>query len=499
MSRKVATIIQSSGGLILTAISIIQGLLLVPLYLKYISIKIYGYWLTIVSIVTLLSVLNFAFGNIVIQKVASSFAQKNFQSVVDYYINSIILLLFISLIYVIIGIWLSYYLESIMNIQRIVSLELLKQSYFIYLGAILLSFYNDSLRGFSQSLLKPLYPLVTSIIARVSGIILVIVFLINNLGILALPVSLLITESIIFLLNVFDVLKKLNGLKQKYIIKLNILKEYVILAPSLFLARAGNLLSDKAIPLIVTNTISAEATVAYTLAKKLADVVLQIDRIFVSSLASTLSHLIGEVKNTNSKKIADIVKQLLEFKLYFIVFLLSLYIVFNKAFISLWISSDVMLEQSVINFISFSIISIAVIELFKQILYSYGDFRYVSAMMFLFGLEVTCLSIITAPFIGLLGVVISVFVSSLLTLYLIYKRIRIKGVLASFDKGDIKQLFLTLVYPVVLTIIVPFTMINVNNWFRMILCVFVFSVFSALIIYSINSNNITSNIKKLRR
>ena len=99
-SRRRSTKIQFGGNTVLMGLSIVQGVVLVPLYLRYIGKDMYGAWLATASTVALLGIADLGITGIISQRSGSYCGGQDFKSLGTFIIT---LLLFICGVVITIG------------------------------------------------------------------------------------------------------------------------------------------------------------------------------------------------------------------------------------------------------------------------------------------------------------------------------------------------------------------------------------------------------------
>ncbi|WP_265943741.1 hypothetical protein [Dechloromonas sp. A34] len=62
VSRKRAITLQALGGYLNTGIQIVQGLILIPMYIHFLGLSLYGFWLSTGAILGMLGVMNLGLG-----------------------------------------------------------------------------------------------------------------------------------------------------------------------------------------------------------------------------------------------------------------------------------------------------------------------------------------------------------------------------------------------------------------------------------------------------
>lgn len=484
-SRKKSVLIQAVGGYINTAISITQGLLLLPIYFKFISFSAYGYWVTIGSIVALLGIINFGLGSVVIQKISKFYAKKDFEKVGLYFINAQFLYCVIVMIFLIVGYVLSFWLQNILSYDDVKS-ELFLQAYYMALITAALAIISNSVKSFTQALLVPQFAVYSSIISRIIGILLTIIMLFNSIGLLAIPIGMLITELLICLTNFAYAYKQYKKLKIKASLDKNIIFEYLSLSPYLFLLMIGDLLLNNSFPLIITTFLGAEMTTAYTVTRKAITVILQALNVFNASLIAPFSNLVGEGNNEKTKNISVIIVGS-SFFLSLITF--GTYIATNSIFVSLWISEKVVLPQSVIFAMGGGALFYAMTRLFRSLLFGLGEFKITSIMVFFEGIAFIIISLIIIKFFGIAGVAIASLLASFLIALVLGYRLVIKLQINASKTTVIKEIFMLIFVLAFIEFVVQFQQSSLSN----------FALLSLVSIIGITLIEITINYKFFER
>lgn len=483
-SRKKAVITQVVGGYLNTAISITQGLLLLPIYFKFIDFATYGYWVTIGSIIAMLGIINFGIGNMVMQRISSSYAKHDFQAVADYFINSQFLYVLISIVLFIVGLVLSFGLQSILILDD-AQLGLLRQAYLIALFTVALTVLNDSFKGFSQALLKPLFGVYSTIFSRIIGIVITLVLLYQNIGLLSIPLGLLVTEVLILCSNSIYVYYQYKKLNIKSYLQKNIILEYLHLSPHLFALMLGNTLSNKSHPMIITTLLGAEMTTAYAVTRKVVEIVQQIQNVFNSSIIGPFSHLVGE---GNSEKIKKISLKVLSISFFMSLFTFGIYIAVNYQFVNLWIGKNIALSQGIIFSIGFGAILFTIVRLVRVQLLSLGKFKFASYVTLFEGVLFIVSSLILISFIGIIAIPISMILASAIALALLFIK------LINLLKIKISKIFIyktiLLISSMSVYLLLFLTQENINSWIVFVYNSLISFFVIGLIIITIYFNNL---------
>ncbi len=398
--RKRATVLLALGGYVNTAITIIQGLLLVPMYLYFLGANTYGLWLASGGMLGMLLLMNFGVGSLVTQRVAHAYGQKDLSRVGTYFVNGMFVYFCICLLYGAIGWILSFWIADILKVSG-AEAELLKQCFRVAVVAMTIGIFNECLRSFSQAMLRPVIPMIGLAAGRVLGILGTIWMLFDDLGLWAIPVGMLIAECLVLIINIAYVLSLFQAIVASAKLDKSIITEYVKTSPALLLAKSGNALSQESEPLLITMLINAEATTAYMVARKVADMVFLSISVLNGSVLGSISHLAGEADNV---KIRKVVSNFLSVAFILSLVGFSIYVAVNNTFLALWVGENYAFDQYLILIIGIGFFSRAVRGMAWQILYSIGDFTYTSAVILLEGICKIGLALILLGMLGLAGV-----------------------------------------------------------------------------------------------
>ncbi len=436
-SRKRATILQAMGGYVNTAIVIIQGLLLVPLYLHYIGAHVYGLWLASGGMLGVLGVVNFGVGSMVIQRVAKAYGNNNRAQAGTYFVNGAVVYFVICLFYVLVGYLASFFLPEILNISGN-DAELLKQCFLLAVAAMAIGIFNECLRGWGQALLRPVFPAVSIAVGRLFGIGIIVWMLFDGFGLWAIPTGLLLAEILIFLLNMFNAVQLFRGLKIRIGLDLDIIKEYMRTSPALMMARVGNTLSREADPLLITMLLSPEVTTAYMITRRAADVVFRMLNVITGSIMGSFAHLNG---CGDKKQTSAIAQKLLTLNFSMGIIGFATYVGANHSFVSLWVGESFVLDQNIILFVGLAYGARTFRGLLGQLLFGVGDFVYPSVVILLEGVGRVALTLGLLSVLGIIGVPLAFMLSCLVMIALLSFRLKLMLAMRFYVPAIVKFLF----------------------------------------------------------
>lgn len=386
-SRRRATVLLTVGGYANTGISVLHGLLLIPLYLYYLGASLYGFWLASGGMLGMLALANFGVSSMLIQRVAQAYGKNDNQQAAAYFINGTVVYLGICVLYLFLGGAASFFLPAILHVQGEQAV-LLQDCFRLALVGMALGIFNESVRCLAQALLRPVFTLVSLVSCRLAGIVITVVLLISGYGLWALPIGTLAAECAIFLLNAFDAMRLLRMLQARISIQWTLIREYLRTSPALFMARLGSTFAHESEPLLITVFLGSEITTAYMVTRKIADMFFQILNQLVGGSMGTFAHLASEGQSEKTNRIASLLVGVI-----FIFGLMgsALYVLFNADFVSLWVGKEFILDPWVTVLIGIGFFLLILRSIIAQLLLGLGDFIYTSLVVFCEGVgRITC-------------------------------------------------------------------------------------------------------------
>ena len=98
MNRKKAISIQSKLDVVQLVLNIIIGIVLIPYYLNFISLELYGFWLATSGVIVLLDLLDLGISTVFVERISKFYSKKSLKNLVDYFYSGIFLYLIILLL-----------------------------------------------------------------------------------------------------------------------------------------------------------------------------------------------------------------------------------------------------------------------------------------------------------------------------------------------------------------------------------------------------------------
>lgn len=406
-TRKSATKIQVVTGYLLQSAVIVRGLILIPFFISILGDRLYGLWLASGGILVWLTMLDMGLARGLMQRMSYYYGKNNLQKHCDYFFNGLLIYGTLGTFLLITGLLVSYPLPSLLNTYGRET-EIIRLSFQIAVFSHLLNIVNTVLRGYPNTLLRPLIPMLSMFIWAIIGIISTVYMLLNDFGLISIPFGYIITEGGLVIFNTGYIVK----LMYKKGLKIQIIKEIVTdlkqLIPSLFGAKMGQSLVMNIEPTIITIVLNPEVATAYTLTRRAADFVSQGLHTVLGAIIPSFAHLFGTGDHI---KTAATVKKIMTVALFGGLIGFGTYIIGNGSFVSLWVGKQYYLGYFMTLLIGIGILSRVIHNFLSDLLIGVGKIKYSSYLNLSEAIVRLILIYLLINYLGISGVPIGMFIS----------------------------------------------------------------------------------------
>jgi len=490
LSRRKAAKIQAGGGYVLQVITVVRGLLLIPLYISFIGDRLYGLWLASGGVLVWLTMLDLGLGRGLNQRIASHYGKKDYRKTGDFFINGLLIYGGLALLFLFIGYVISFPVPGWLKAD-ISEVSILRSCFQLAVIAGVMKILNDVLRGFATSMLRPLFSILSMLTWSLIGLATTVFLLFKDVGLWSIPIGHLVNHGGLIIFNggyAFVLLKKLGG---RFRIRKTILEDLMQLTPSLFGSRIGKSLVGSVEPTLITIILYPELATAFTITRRAADFVSQGLHIIMGSSFPGFAHLVGE---GNIKKTAEIVRLIMSIALFGSFIGFGTYIVGNGSFVKLWIGEKFYLGQSITVLIATGIMIRVIHDFVSEILVGAGDIIFSSYLVLAESVARVLAMAALIYFIGIYGAPLGMIVTcSIFAIVLgkrLYKRI---------DKQPIlpPSYSLILLFSITAVIVTLFTnfLPEINSWFSFFILLII--IFLSLSIASMVNGTYKHTIVKI--
>lgn len=384
-------------------LAIIQGVVLVPLYLKYIGGVQYGQWLALGSMMALLGLIDLGVTSQATQRTAFFHGQGDMRSV-GALIGTIILFDLIVTACILIGgfassFWLPQYIGAVGEQAKILQLAL--QVAAVDVALMLLACMSGALLFGIQ---KPAAHMGGMLIATAVSIALTVIFLFQNWGILAIACGSLARPIIALTINIFALVRNFRLVLNRSMLKFDpaITTSFFLSALWLGPSKIAEAMTSQLDNLVVIRILSPLDVTILNLTRKAAEMATQVVSRISASLMSGLAHLNG---SGDTIKIRSTIGILFLISGYAASWIMCIVLILNDTFVNLWVSSSMYAGASVTVLTCIYGILKMIRQTTYNVVFAHGDVRITSVSSMIEVATQLILGILLCKIWGIVGVV----------------------------------------------------------------------------------------------
>lgn len=472
VSRRRATIANLVYQYVTLAFAIINGIVLVPLYLKFIDITLFGAWLATGNIITWLTLVDPGFGDVLRQRTAQTFGKGDNVRLGKIIGTGSLLVIALGLLPGMIGLLGAPFVSRIFELSSDHQASIANS--FIIAGiASSVTMMSGAAGAIQQGLQRNVAFTAITVTASLLGLATTIIGLYQDWGLVSIPLGWLIRAIVLLSLNWADVV--VNGVL-KYNLAVRFcsahFSEIANLTGWTSLSRVGIRVFDQCDALVVSLLLGVEAAAVAVFTKRTWDLlVLFLQRISVAFMPG-MAHLHGEGQPNAFKHIAN---RMITSVGSLTMIGVSCCLVLNHQFIELWVGPEMYAGSLYDIGMAVSVMLMVFVLSVKQILFAANIIKAPSIA----ALGIAVLRAITlfacVSYFGYIGVPLSLIVSYSVGLIAYFAP-------AWFSISDLSQkrtwhMFATSAIPLLATIVVGYFLTNnttaATTWTNFSLVLFV--------------------------
>ena len=460
-------------------VSIIIGFGILPIYFNFVSKYDYGIWLTVSSVVAMISLIDVGVDQYLTKNITND--DQFFSKKISIQISSSLFIKFIiSFIFFIIGIILYYLLEKVIKINS----QTISVARECFLVSFITLFVNLFLSTFTNVFfVRHQYSLVNSI-AAISSIIssfLTLLLLYYKYSIISFPVSLLITSFLQLLFFIFYFKIKFKHIKiNLFNFKIIDKKEIVKFSKSFIILKWIQTIRTQYVVILLNNIVGPAAATSYNITTKIP----QMLQIVASKISIILFPTIAELYNKKDFEALKIF--FLKFNKYIFRLCLFACIVLyfmSEDFITLWVGSNSFSGIIPLFLILIHIFVYSAMGLFGIIVFSTHIFNNWTKWCVFEILFLITFSTLIGKKYGVNGIIFSFVLSSLINqTYLFFHVLNLLSInVRLFIKEVFKYTLISNISTITFFYIVFFFHYRINTWqvfIGYLLLVFIFNLLS---------------------
>lgn len=428
----VNTLFQSSSIIYLIFI----GIVLVPMYLKYIPVILYGYWLASGNIISWMGAFDPGVSSVIQQRIAVSFGAKDYRKVGQYIGSSIIISISILVVLFLILAVIYHFIFDWLGINNFDYREKL-QATIIYAGiGTLFSLQSFGFSGINYGLQLFKTVGILSTFTNLAGIIATFLLL-PAFGIKALGIAMFLRGTIDLSGNIVILCVFLKKEPIPIQFSKNHTKNLFGDVSFNFFSKLGNLLSDNSQSFFITKFITPEAAVIFRFTKTIPEVSKNLIAKPAAAIMPIFSKYLGQ--KPDIEDIKSKISQMIYYTFWSSGLVLIGFVLLNKLFINLWIGAT-FYAGNITNFlIVLWVIASTFTNNLSYTVFALGDLRRNNLVLLADSILFIILTILLMPKLGILGIALALLLSHSI-ISLIYYPWRLQKYI-HFSRNEVKKIF----------------------------------------------------------
>ena len=386
------------------ALAMLSGLVLVPLYLHFIPLNLYGAWLATGNILTWLTVIDPGLSTVLQQRVGVAYGRGDVAELNSLLTGGVILSGAISLLVLVAGLVSARFLIGWLNLGTTTDTALVERAFLIAVvgSASMIFFYG--LSAFSLGLQSSLGAgLIFSIITFLS-MLLTVLLLFKGLGLLSLPIGMVVRGVGSTLGYSGYLIWRYKREKLPYHFSLSGVAKLLKLTAYTFLGRGAGVIATNMDAFVLTRYLGAEIAPVFLLTRGAPDM----SRMFLErpavAFTPAVSHLVGSGELERAR---TVLLRLLRMILWLLGMITAGFIIFNKDFVALWVGPKLFAGQTVNLIIALTLAVTVLVNALSNLCFSLGNIKSNSLAALAQGLLTVPLIIVGARYWGMLGVAVA--------------------------------------------------------------------------------------------
>jgi O-antigen/teichoic acid export membrane protein len=452
-------------------LAIVQGIILVPLYLQFIPLDMYGAWLASGNLLALIAIMDPGFTVVLQQQIALFYGKKDISHVSALIGSGLIGSFILLLITIIVGLIVAYYLPVWLSLPSAIDTPLLVKAFKLAVIGSALTLFSFAISAINLGLLGSIVIGAINNGLHLISIALTIFLLFKGYGLMALPICLVFNGIFYTLFHLLYLFWRIYSEKIGVSFSVKNMLSLSKLLSFTFLSRAGGAIANNIDLIFVSRFIGPEVVASLALTRKPIDLSKEIINLPVASLQAAISHLAGSGEMDKARKIL----LRLIFFLIWASFLISGGVIsFNADFINLWVGNSLFVGKPINFLFSFGAFLAMITQSAALLSLSLGNIKGNSIANLAQALLYIFLVFIGTKYFGLYGLVLSPIIS-MLVITTWYHPLSVAR-LVNFSQNDIKDVLYQGFLAVVL--IIPQTLIfshtQPKSWLLFSFCIIIY-------------------------
>ena len=414
-------------------LAMISGIVLVPLYLKFIPLPLYGAWLATGNMLFWVAMVDPGLSGAVQQQVAVAYAKKDAETLNSLLTNSLVVSVAASLLILLVGYGGCGVMLDWLNIGANVDKVLLERAFLIAVAGGASMSVAYSLGAFNAGLQSSLGIGIISSAATLLSLVVTVVLLYGGYGLLALPAAVVVRGVGCNLGNLAYLVWRYKCEELRFSFSLKGLSSLMKLSSYTFLGQNASLIAANMDSFVVTRFLGAEIAPVYALTRKGPDLSRMVLERPTVAFMPAISNLFGSGDHAKAKAV---LLRLMRIILWLLGLVSAGFLVFNSDFVDLWVGRSLFAGYPVNVVVVLALIVTVIVNALANLCLALGDIKGNNVARLAQSVFTIILIFAGAKYYGMLGIAAAPLVSSLGVLIWYYPRVFAR--LLKIDGADIR-------------------------------------------------------------
>lgn len=471
----------------------VSGVLLVPLYLRFIPLDLYGAWIASGNILVWLSFLDPGLTGVLQQRVGSAYGKQDYQAIRELLGVGLFLTGIISISIIAIGFVFAHYLPWLLDLPSTVDASVIVQAFSLTVIGTSLMLFSFSISAINQGLQSSLgFGLISNVVVALSFV-LIIILLYKGFGLLAIAIGLIFRGVCHTLGQGVYLLWRLTDEKIGFSFSFSSIAALMKLLSYTLLGRVSGIIANNVDLLIVARFLGPETVAVLSLTRKVP----RLSREFVNQPSVAFMPAVSHVTGSGEiDKARDALTRLVRMMLWMLCLLAGGLIALNDDFVRLWVGPHLFAGKTINLILCGTFLFTVAAASLRNICFALGNIKGSSVASLAQSLLFIPLVIYGTKYFGLLGTVLAPLIAVLAVSAWYYPRSFFKLLALSSRKR--KQIMVECVST--LLVVVPLTLgffwLHPKGWLQFIGSVAVFCFLYAGLL-SLVSKDFRAEIRRI--
>ena len=443
--------------------AIVWGIIMVPLYLRFIPIDVYGAWLASGNILAWLSTMDPGLTSVLQQRIAVAYGKHDLQDVRAVLGGGLLIGAVVLLLAIIFGLACAHYLPSWINLSPSVDKLMIVNAFSLAVIGTSLMIFSFAITSINQGLQGSLGSGLISIGINAISLPVTVVLLYNNFGLFALAYNLIFAGVCSVVFQSVYLMWRVGSEKIGISFTLGSVFALAKLLSFTLLARVSGIISNNVDLIVVSRFIGPEAITVLALTRKSADFSKELVNQPTSAFLPAVSHLSGAGETDKAR---EVLMRLVRILLWLLGMIVGGLIAFNDDFVKLWVGPQFFAGNTINLIICGTILFTLASSCLANLCYALGNIKGSSLAGAVQSLLFIPLVIYGTKYFGLIGTVIAPLIAVFAVSAWYFPRSFSSLLkLSQRDiKGIISEVFRTVVVMVLLMLL--FSWLYPKNWLQ---------------------------------